>query len=78
MQLMDAHILEEPTAGVLTMQSMLEEKGHKAGYVVRRLMRLAPSGPFTPESAQPSWETKVYLSCLPAIESAERLNAWAY
>jgi putative transposase len=25
---MDAHILEEPTAGVLTMQSMLEEKGY--------------------------------------------------
>jgi putative transposase len=31
MQLMDAHILEEPTAGVLTMQSMLEEKGYNAG-----------------------------------------------
>lgn len=28
MQLMDTHILEEPTAGVLTMQSMLEEKGY--------------------------------------------------
>ena len=27
MQLMDAHILEEPTAGVLTMQSMLEGMG---------------------------------------------------
>ena len=31
MLLMDAHILEEPTAGVLTMQSMLEEAGYKAG-----------------------------------------------
>jgi len=42
MRLMDAHILEEPTAGVLTMQSMLEEKGYKAGYErVRRLMRKA-------------------------------------
>ena len=49
MQLMDAHILEEPTAGVLTMQSMLEEKGYKAGYErVRRLMRLANIRPIYP------------------------------
>ena len=42
MRLMDAHILEEPTAGVLTMQSMLRDKGHTAGYErVRRLMRKA-------------------------------------
>ncbi len=38
MRLMDAHILQEPTAGVLTMLSMLEEAGYKAGYErVRRL-----------------------------------------
>jgi putative transposase len=42
MRLMDRHILEEPTAGVLTMQSMLKDKGHIAGYErVRRLMRKA-------------------------------------
>ena len=42
MRLMDAHILEEPTAGVLTMQSMLRDKGCAAGYErVRRLMRKA-------------------------------------
>lgn len=42
MQLMNAHILEEPTAGVLTIKSMLAEKGYKAGYErVRRLMQLA-------------------------------------
>ena len=42
MRLMDAHILKEPTAGVLTMQSMLEENGYEAGYErVRRLMRKA-------------------------------------
>lgn len=42
MQLMDKHILEEPTAGVLTMQSMLADKGIKASYErVRRLMRKA-------------------------------------
>ena len=31
MELMDKHILEEPTAGILTMQSMLIEKGYTAG-----------------------------------------------
>lgn len=42
MRLMDRHILEDPTAGVLTMQDMLAENGLKAGYErVRRLMRLA-------------------------------------
>ncbi len=49
MRLMDAHILEEPTAGVLTMQDMLEEKGYKAGYErVRRLMRKACIRPIYP------------------------------
>ena len=39
MRLKDAHILEEPTASVLTMQSMLRYKGHTAGYEwVSRLM----------------------------------------
>jgi len=42
MQLMDEHILEEPTAGVLTMQSMLKDHGILASYErVRRLMRKA-------------------------------------
>lgn len=42
MMLMDKHILEEPTAGVLTMQSMLRDKGKEASYErVRRLMRKA-------------------------------------
>lgn len=49
MRLMDRHILEEPTAGVLTMQSMLEEHGYKAGYErVRRLMRKAAIMPIYP------------------------------
>jgi putative transposase len=49
MRLMDEHILEEPTAGVLTMQSMLEEKGYQAGYErVRRLMRKANIYPIYP------------------------------
>ena len=39
---MDQHILAEPTAGVLTMQSMLNEKQINAGYEkVRPLMRKA-------------------------------------
>ena len=42
MRLMDAHIPEEPTAGVLTMQSTLRDKGYAIGYErVRRLMRKA-------------------------------------
>lgn len=49
MQIMDKHILDEPTAGVLTMQSMLEEKGYKAGYErIRRLMRKACIMPLYP------------------------------
>ena len=42
MLLMDEHILEEPTAGVLTMQSMLKDREIRASYErVRRLMRKA-------------------------------------
>ena len=49
MRLMDGHILEDPTAGVLTMKDMLQEKGIKAGYErVRRLMRLAGIVPIYP------------------------------
>jgi putative transposase len=49
MQIMDKHILEEPIAGVLTMQSMLEDKGIKASYErVRRLMRKANIRPIYP------------------------------
>lgn len=49
MRLMDEHILQEPTAGVLTMQSMLADKGYRAGYErVRRLMRKAAIMPIYP------------------------------
>lgn len=49
MRLMDRHILEEPTAGVLTMKAMLEDEGYKAGYErVRRLMRKAGIYPIYP------------------------------
>lgn len=49
MQIMDKHILEEPTAGVLTMQSMLSDRVIKAGYErVRRLMRKANIRPIYP------------------------------
>nr|WP_262710018.1 IS3 family transposase [Mesohalobacter halotolerans] len=51
MQIMDKHILEEPTAGVLTMQSMLSDNGIKASYErVRRLMRKANIRPIYPRS----------------------------
>ena len=49
MRIMDNHILEEPTAGVLTMQSLLSDLGIKAGYErVRRLMRKANIRPIYP------------------------------
>ena len=42
MLLMDKHIMEEPTAGILTMQSMLRDQDIEASYErVRRLMRKA-------------------------------------
>jgi len=51
MRIMDKHILEEPTAGFLIMQSMLEDKeGIKASYErVRRLMRKANIRPIYPK-----------------------------
>lgn len=62
MQLMDAYILEEPTAGVLTMQAMLEEKGYKAGYErVRRLMRLANIRPIYPRKHLTQLGDKKYI-----------------
>lgn len=62
MQLMDAHILEEPTAGVLTMQSMLAEQGYKAGYErVRRLMRLANIRPIYPRKHLTQLGDKKYI-----------------
>ncbi len=49
MATMDKHILEEPTAGVLTMQSMLKDIGILASYErVRRLMRKANIRPIYP------------------------------
>lgn len=49
MKLMDAHIMQEPTAGVLTMQCMLEEQGLTMSYErVRRLMRKAAIMPIYP------------------------------
>ncbi len=49
MKLMDAHIMQEPTAGVLTMQCMLEEQGLRMSYErVRRLMRKAAIMPIYP------------------------------
>jgi putative transposase len=62
MRLMDAHILEEPTAGVLTMQSMLGEQGYKAGYErVRRLMRLANIRPIYPRKHLTQLGDKKYI-----------------
>lgn len=62
MQIMDKHILEEPTAGVLTMQSMLKEKGIEAGYErVRRLMRVANIRPIYPRRHLTRWRNNEYV-----------------
>ena len=62
MRLMDAHILDEPTAGVITMQDMLEERGYKAGYErVRRLMRKAAIMPIYPRRQLTVLGQKKYL-----------------
>lgn len=62
MQIMDTHILEEPTAGTLTMQSMLKDKGIEAGYErVRRLMRLANIRPIYPRRHLTKWRDNEYV-----------------
>ena len=62
MEIMDKHILDEPTAGVLTMQSMLEDKGINAGYErVRRLMRLANIRPIYPRRHLTQWKNNEYV-----------------
>ena len=62
MEIMDKHILEEPTAGVLTMQSMLEDRGITAGYErVRRLMRLANIQPIYPRRHLTHWKKNEYI-----------------
>lgn len=49
MKLMDEHIMEEPTAGVITMKCMLKEKEINMSYErVRRLMRKASIMPIYP------------------------------
>lgn len=49
MEKMDKHIQEEPTAGALTMQSMLEDNGITINIKrVRRLMRVANITPIYP------------------------------
>lgn len=80
MRLMDAHILEEPTAGVLTMQSMLGEKGYKAGYErVRRLMRLANIRPIYPRKhlTQPGDKKCIYPYLLRNLKVERANQVWA-
>lgn len=59
---MDKHILEEPTAGVFTMQSMLQDQGIAASYErVRRLMRLANIRPIYPRRHLTKWKKNEYV-----------------
>jgi putative transposase len=80
MRLMDAHILEEPTAGVLTMQDMLEEKGYKASYErVRRLMRKANIYPIYPRKHLSMLGSKeyIYLYLLRNLKISRPNQVWA-
>jgi putative transposase len=62
MEIMDRYILEEPTAGVLTMQSMLQDRGIMSGYErVRRLMRLANIKPIYPRRHLTQWKKNEYI-----------------
>ncbi len=80
MRLMDRHILEDPTAGVLTMQDMLEENGLKAGYErVRRLMRLASIMPIYPRRHLTVLGEKKYIHpyLLRGLDIIRPNQAWA-
>jgi len=62
LNIMDKHILEEPTAGVLTMQSMLLDKGIHASYErIRRLMRKANIYPIYPKKHLSLLGSKKYI-----------------
>lgn len=62
MELLDKHILEEPTAGVLTMQSMLKDNNITASYErVRRLMRKANIYPIYPKKHLSRLGSKEYI-----------------
>lgn len=63
MRLMDAHILKEPTAGVLTMQSMLADNHNiTASYErIRRLMRKANIRPLYPRKQLTVLGKKKYI-----------------
>ena len=79
MEIMDKHILEEPTAGVLTMQSMLEDKGITSGYErVRRLMRLANIKPIYPRRHLTEWKKNEYIHpyLLRDLDITHRNQVW--
>lgn len=62
MRIMDEYILEDPTAGVLTMQDILEEKGYKASKErVRRLLRKACIMPIYPRRHLTVLKEKKYV-----------------
>lgn len=79
MCLMDKHILDEPTAGVITMQSMLEEEGLKMSYErVRRLMRKAEIMPIYPRRilTQRGDNKYIYPYLLKGMDVTESNQVW--
>ena len=62
MRLMNQQITEDPTAEVLTIQTMLEENRYKAGLErVHRLMRLADIIPIYPRKQLTVLDEKKYI-----------------
>jgi putative transposase len=79
MVIMDKHILEEPTAGVLTMQSMLKDIGILASYErIRRLMRKAEICPIYPRRHLTVLGEKKYIHpyLLRGLEINKTNQAW--
>lgn len=79
MRLMDAHILEEPTAGVLTMQGMLRDSGIRAGHErVRRLMRKANIHAIYPRRSltQLAQGRQVHPYLLRGLEIGHKNHVW--
>lgn len=62
MRLMDAHYLDVPTAGVLTMQTHLQEQGYRPSCVrIRRLMRLMGLVPVYPKKNLSKLGSREYI-----------------
>lgn len=79
MRLMDHHIMQEPTAGVITMKLMLKEKEINMSYErVRRLMRKASIMPIYPRRmlTQKGENKYIYPYLLRNLEISKPNQVW--